>query len=123
LKIDTLDFTELCAILTAINSKDQNKKLIETIDDELKEITSRVKQYNGKGKLTVILEIVHDKDNRDKVILTAEVLTKYPKPKEPLELYQDDSGFLILEDPRQIRLIPDPKVEQLRKNLEDKKNA
>ena len=78
--------------------------LLDTLDDELREVIDAVRESGKKGKLVVTLSVETSKPGSD--IVELEWTSKATAPKAPRtkSLFYDGDGRLHRDDPRQAKL-------------------
>lgn len=107
-----IGFQELMATIRTVNSKDRTMKLGDCIEFELKDLMSKINEYNKGGKIAI--ELFIDVAEKNELNIQANIKTTKPKGKKPSNpLYRDSKGSLYLDDPNQLKLIDTRKVQEL----------
>lgn len=91
---------DFASVLSAAHRGD----LLDTLDDELREVIDGVTESGKAGKLVVTLTVKTAKPGSDLIEIDATSKKTVPKAPRLASVFYDADGRLLREDPRQSRL-------------------
>lgn len=96
-------FDQLLHEVRASNCNDRTRMLIDSMNDEIKDLMQAVNKYGKNGEIT--LNIKFKVIQANEMEICAEIKSKKPKGKATgTKMFTDQKGRLYLDDPNQMKL-------------------
>ena len=97
-------FENILAEVRASNCKDRTRLLIDSINDEIKEVMQAINKYGKDGKITITVNFKCVQANE--MLISASIEGKKPKGQATgTKMYRDMKGRLYMDDPMQMKLL------------------
>ena len=97
-------FENILAEVRASNCKDRTRLLIDSINDEIKEVMQAINKYGKDGKITITVNFKCVQANE--MLISASIEGKKPKGQATgTKMYRDLKGRLYMDDPMQMKLL------------------
>lgn len=96
-------FENILAEVRASNCKDKTRFLIDSINDEIKDVMQAINKYGKDGQIKITLKFKCVQANE--MLVSAEIEGKKPKGQATgTKMFRDLKGRLYLDDPNQMAL-------------------
>lgn len=96
-------FENILAEVLASNHNDRSRLLIDSINDEIKDVMQAINKYGKNGSITI--KVFFNCVQANEMSISAEVEGKKPKGKATgTKMFRDLKGRLYMDDPNQTKL-------------------
>lgn len=97
-------FQNICADVRASNCKDRTRFLIDSMNDEIKDVMQAINKYGKDGQIKLTLRFKCVQANE--MLISAEIESKKPKGQATgTRMFRDNKGRLYMDDPNQLKLL------------------
>lgn len=111
---EKMKFMDMLSVMKVIDDDDRVRKFADCIESQFQLVSKKVAEYGRDGKLVIEVSFKCDKKNKNGVNIFAEVKKTIPKGFQANPFYRDSrTGGLYLDDPDQLRLFNNSKVQTL----------
>lgn len=107
-------FENILAEVRASNCKDKTRFLIDSINDEIKDVMQAINKYGKDGQIKITLKFKCIQANE--MLVSAEIEGKKPKGQATgTKMFRDLKGRLYLDDPNQMALFDKNNVRSIKR--------
>lgn len=107
-------FENILAEVRASNCKDKTRFLIDSVNDEIKDLMQAINKYGKDGQIKITLKFKCVQANE--MLVSAELESKKPKGQATgTKMFRDLKGRLYLDDPNQMALFDKNNVRKIQR--------
>ena len=107
-------FENILAEVRASNCKDKTRFLIDSVNDEIKDVMQAINKYGKDGQIKITLKFKCVQANE--MLVSAEIEGKKPKGQATgTKMFRDLKGRLYLDDPNQMALFDKNNVRSIKR--------
>ena len=107
-------FQNILAEVRASNCKDKTRFLIDSVNDEIKDVMQAINKYGKDGQIKITLKFKCVQANE--MLVSAEIEGKKPKGQATgTKMFRDLKGRLYLDDPNQMALFDKNNVRSIKR--------
>lgn len=107
-------FEQILADVRASNCRDRTRFLIDSINDEIKDVMSAINKYGKDGQIKITLKFKCVQANE--MMVSAELESKKPRGQATgTKMFRDLKGRLYLDDPCQMKMFDTNRVAQIKR--------
>lgn len=107
-------FENILAEVRASNCKDKTRFLIDSVNDEIKDVMQAINKYGKDGQIKITLKFKCVQANE--MLVSAEIEGKKPKGQVTgTKMFRDLKGRLYLDDPNQMALFDKNNVRSIKR--------
>ncbi len=107
-------FENILAEVRASNCKDKTRFLIDSVNDEIKDVMQAINKYGKDGQIKITLKFKCVQANE--MLISAEIEGKKPKGQATgTKMFRDLKGRLYLDDPNQMALFDKNNVRSIKR--------